>query len=359
MLERYRTLGAMAALPEFTVEDLTRFSGVKPATVRTVLARESRRLERLDRTAGDGPGGRFYRYRLVDGEREAVLAELRDVEKTGQLAQLPADDGSNTASEDEIPAALLAGEHVLLYQLPAEENPERWAELFELAQVSISDGTDHGAMLAPGRLTPAAHVHARAAQLLLDLALLEQTAREDLVASPVIGGLYRELASVAAEAGEVGDHGLQQALQVRLRAKRVQQATPSETAEILIVVPDGIDAWTARDPVADMLRRIGVEYDSVRLADFVRLGPAQVRAARLRESIYLLAIPSAAATDEYRWRAPIQQFAQACGQGTAGLVVSAQFSPALNQEVHARGLRYVVTDGLDPSGLRGALLRGA
>ena len=54
MLERYRVLGAMLALGEFTVSELVAMSDVQGPTVRTILRRESHYIEEV----GTVPTGR-------------------------------------------------------------------------------------------------------------------------------------------------------------------------------------------------------------------------------------------------------------------------------------------------------------
>ena len=72
MLERYRVLGAVLALDEFTVAELARFSGVKETTVRTVLSRNQQFVQQTGRRASKRRGAQPLSYRLRPETRDGL-----------------------------------------------------------------------------------------------------------------------------------------------------------------------------------------------------------------------------------------------------------------------------------------------
>jgi hypothetical protein len=129
MLNRYRILNAILALREFTVADLAHYSGTKENTVRTVLARESRFVERVG-TRGQGRrGGQPVQYQLRTDAEHELVGILREVDNFG--ADLPPLT-PNCSEADPVMLSLIAAEDVLLRQLPTA-GPEDRAELLNLA----------------------------------------------------------------------------------------------------------------------------------------------------------------------------------------------------------------------------------
>jgi len=127
MLGRYRVLNAILALREFTVADLARYSGVKDNTVRTVLGRDSRFVERDGTQAQRRRGGQPIQYRLRPDTENDLVAILRELEGFGaNLPPLIADQ------EDPVMLSLIAAEDILIRQLP-QACPTDRAELVDLA----------------------------------------------------------------------------------------------------------------------------------------------------------------------------------------------------------------------------------
>jgi len=163
MLSRYRVLNAILALREFTVTDLAHYSGVKANTVRTVLGRDSRFVERDGPRAHGRRGGQPIQYRLCADAEEDLVGILRELEGVGaNLPPLVADQ------EDPIMLSLVAAEDILLRQLPQAPTADR-AGLVDLATadyetVEFLVDTDHGE----------AATHLRVVDLLLHLAEIEQ-----------------------------------------------------------------------------------------------------------------------------------------------------------------------------------------
>ena len=112
MIERYKVLGAMLALGDFTVPELAQYSGVRPQTVRTVVTRERRNLKPLGKEARAGRGGRFKRFQV-------------------QLAQVEVPQQS--PESEPVPLAILAAEDMLIRRFPEAGEREERKRLLNLA----------------------------------------------------------------------------------------------------------------------------------------------------------------------------------------------------------------------------------
>jgi hypothetical protein len=137
MLERYRTLGAMLALREFTVADLALYSGVKESTVRTILARESQYVQRTLAVPSGKPGGQPLAYKLRSNAEQNLTEVLRELEAIG--AKPPVADRSTGDGAGSPPAALIAAEDILLRQLPQCRTQAERDQLVELAAADYED----------------------------------------------------------------------------------------------------------------------------------------------------------------------------------------------------------------------------
>lgn len=87
MLEAYRVLSAMVALPRFTVADLTRLSEVSAATVQTVIQRNRKLLERLGTREAVGRGRPAVEYRLRQEGLGEIARQLRACRRALTLTQ--------------------------------------------------------------------------------------------------------------------------------------------------------------------------------------------------------------------------------------------------------------------------------
>jgi hypothetical protein len=166
MLHRYRVLSAILALREFTVADIAHYSATKDATVRTVLSREARYVERAGYAEHGRRGGQAIRYRLCPDTEHELRAILRDLESIGTDRSASAVD----EDADSVILSLTAAEDLLLRQLPAASVAER-ARLLELAL------TDFGMVLpliAQDQRDPM--THRAVVELLIGLAEVEQEA---------------------------------------------------------------------------------------------------------------------------------------------------------------------------------------
>lgn len=161
MRERYRTLGAILALGDFSVAEIAALAQVGESTVRTVLRREGDYVERVGPQRTGRRGGRPVRWRLRPEARESIRAILRELENLGAGSWL--DDSSAPASPE---AAVLAAEDVLLRLAPVARDSDERAELIKLAraQVETAEGT-----IMPEQETASIYDHLRVVRLLLDL----------------------------------------------------------------------------------------------------------------------------------------------------------------------------------------------
>jgi phosphoglucosamine mutase len=166
MLERYRTLGAMLALGEFSVPDIAALAQVGESTVRTVLRREARYVEKVGAQRTGRRGGQPIRWRLRPEARESIREILEKLEGLGAGPWLD-------ASEPDSPtAAVLAAEHVVLRLIPKATDSAERTGLIELARTQVE--TVKAAVTQPGA---ASHIsdHLRVVSLLLDLEEMEQS----------------------------------------------------------------------------------------------------------------------------------------------------------------------------------------
>jgi len=159
--ERYRTLGAILALGDFSVAEVAALARVGESTVRTVLHREDDYVEKVGTQRTGRRGGQPIRWRLRPEAQESILAILQDLEILGAGSWL--DDPSGPASPK---AAVLAAEDVLLRRAPDARDPDERAELIEIARIHVET--------AEGTITPpqeAGYIsdHLRIVRLLLEL----------------------------------------------------------------------------------------------------------------------------------------------------------------------------------------------
>jgi len=135
MTERYKVLGAMLALGDFTVPELVQYSGVNQQTVRTVLVRERRSLKALGAEKGGGRGGRFKRFQVRPEQIEEIRQELNELYRSlAPIRPALAVGVEQSQDRDSVPVAILAAEDTLLRRFPeAQEIAER-KRLLKLAE---------------------------------------------------------------------------------------------------------------------------------------------------------------------------------------------------------------------------------
>ena len=213
MLERYRTLGAVLALGEFSVPELAHLAGVRESSVRTILRRESDYVEQIGRQATGRPGGKPIRWRLRPAARERLRALLHDLERLGSGPWLDErlDDGPG------VPASILAAEDVLLRLVPAAATPAERAELVKLAETQLDTASASFATMLEGPLDDSDREsgrHRHVVELLIGLARAELT-----VGQPEQWPMMetRELLmDLLLAAGLSGDRSLADAVKIRV-----------------------------------------------------------------------------------------------------------------------------------------------
>ncbi len=120
----------MAALDDFTVPELARFSEAKERTVRSVLERHANLYEEVGKERTGRRGGSYIRYRLTDAGDDAVRKLLGELERRAEIIAM---DGSS----DQLPDELIAAEHTVLTEIPAAGGEDERARLLALARSSL------------------------------------------------------------------------------------------------------------------------------------------------------------------------------------------------------------------------------
>ena len=133
MIERYKTLGGVLALDEFSVAELAELSGVRESTVRTILRREGAFVEQVGTQSTGRRGGQPLRWRLRPAAREQLRAQLRELEQLGVGPWLT----DQHESDDAPRAGIIAAEDVLLRLASTEVEPAKRTELVKLAEAHL------------------------------------------------------------------------------------------------------------------------------------------------------------------------------------------------------------------------------
>jgi exopolysaccharide biosynthesis polyprenyl glycosylphosphotransferase len=175
MLERYKTLGGVLALGEFSVAELAELSGVREPTVRTILRREGTFVEQIGTRSTGRRGGQPVRWRVRPAARERLRAQLRELERLGVGPWL-----ADQPDHDDAPrAGIIAAEDVLLRLAGTDVEPVERTELVKLAEAHL-DAADASLAASDGALPGTAHRQLdrdrRVVELLLTLEQAEQDA---------------------------------------------------------------------------------------------------------------------------------------------------------------------------------------
>jgi phosphoglucosamine mutase len=225
--ERYRTLGAMLALGDFSVAEIAALAQVGKSTVRTVLRRENDYVERVGPQHTGRRGGQPVRWRLRSGAREAIRATLLELENLGAGSWL-----DDPAAPESPKAAVLAAEDVLLRLAPMASDVNERAELIKLAraQVETAEGT-----LTPQQETVSISDHLRVVRLLLDL----EEEMEQSITRPQSAGVLEQSITRPESAG-VQERVWQVSHDLLLAAGRTQDMRLGDAVRRLI--PDSLYA---------------------------------------------------------------------------------------------------------------------
>jgi len=204
----------MLALGEFSVSDLAALSEVRKATVRTVLRRERQYVEEVGIMPTGRRGGQPVRWRLRPETREHLRAQLEELERLGVGPWI----GQHQDASHALPAGLIAAEHVLLRLTPAISDPVERAGLIKLARTQIDASDACGSVVSASTAQAVGQqvaIHRRIAELLLDLAELEQLADRSIL-SGVAPRARRTLIDLLLAAGKADEELLTDAITNRL-----------------------------------------------------------------------------------------------------------------------------------------------
>jgi tetratricopeptide (TPR) repeat protein len=137
MTERYKVLGAMITLGEFTVEELAKRTNVKPNTINTVLTRERPRLEEIGYEETGRRGGQPKKYHIRPDQLYALQAELENLYLS---LPAPVPPRHQLQAVAEMPLALLTAEDTWLRRYSKADSLEEKQRLFKLASMDYQKG---------------------------------------------------------------------------------------------------------------------------------------------------------------------------------------------------------------------------
>jgi hypothetical protein len=208
--ERYKVLGAVLALKEFTVADLATFSGVKATTVRTVLSREPNLVVEVGKQETGLKGGQYTRHRVREEALQELRAELHELyRQIGSYVDSPASEKeTNKGSKYSPPMAMLAAEEALLRRFPKMAEREQKIQLIDFVRTVRAKLSLQANELPQEASDLGEHrdFHLSALQALIDLASVETICAEkpQLTAYPVrrLRSLFFSLAQWGSRLGE-------------------------------------------------------------------------------------------------------------------------------------------------------------
>jgi len=382
MLERYRTLGAMLALREFTVADLARYSGVKQATVRTILARDSQYVVRRPVVSTGKSGGQPLTYSLRLEAVQNLVELLRTLEAVGARPPVAgsseSDDGWNGSA---VPASLVAAEDALLRQLPLVCT---LAERNQILRVAATDFETARLTVQNPEREVAAHFEvvdfmlrlSRAEQDILSSAMIAEEKAEALSFFEVPFGspeneeklseLRRDLHRVLTEMPELQDRRLLPDLFDRVGTspfaqvlRQVPGASEINSApHVLLCDAGGPGTAYISDFVTDVLRRQEVPF-SIVSPTFWEKAPESDWDSRqsgiaYASSPFTAILMTVRAGDAFG----LDAVSHACGmygQLRKFVVLCNHFDSDLYNRVNSLQGRYLSFQGLEENGLLGAL----
>lgn len=225
--KQYRVLGAMAALGNFTVPELGRFSEVSERTVRSVLERNADLYESLGKEATGRRGGSYIRYRMTNGGDESVRDLLRQMESTAVIV------GTGDIS-DALPDELIAAEHAVLTEIPAADSQDERERLLAIVCNSL-ESMQHDAQSKPVPTSFAGRL--RVLSFLVRLTERELGLR-DAAEPSAVAELLDELVKIGLSYPPV-DSDLVAEVQRRLQESPLSPARRSSAGMVLVSGSDG------------------------------------------------------------------------------------------------------------------------
>lgn len=125
-LDRFKVLGAAVEFPEFTVRDLSAYTGVALDYVHKLISdRERECFEEVGPAASSGRGRPPMRWRVVPNRLDALRAAL--VELNTELSACAAPRAV------ESPAEVFAAEHTIMYEMEGARTVEEKTALLQMA----------------------------------------------------------------------------------------------------------------------------------------------------------------------------------------------------------------------------------
>ena len=394
MFERYRVLGAMLALKEFTAEDLATRADVSRATVRTVIHRQQSDLEVIGVLETGRRGGQPRRYHLKQESVGALMAELRSAENeiSAKSARFASPGGFNTDAEvqglpsplEALPAEVELARDILLDEVPGLPPGEdrRWR--VALAQTAIQ-GASHVLQQSPN-----ADDRSRGEwvlsffDFLADLALTEDAlyvdAPEDVLNSMKTAASDLKML-LATDDDLLSDwvRSLRERVIESPTAKVLLEAAPeimngmtgeTDWRSKLVVLLDAVGEASpaATNWLEDLLQKYKVDvrrltYDVVDEQPHLTTDSDATRTPFFQTAeedatptgfnpVFVYEVNS---TDPLYAREAIKHVSSLSSGVGEFFVVSDQFDPILNNEVNSRSGHFLPTQGLTDRGVLGAL----
>ncbi len=386
MLARYRTLGAVLALREFTVADLARYSGVRESTVRTIMGRESRYVKRAGARSTGRPGGQPVVYELRSEAERELTELLRQLEGIG--ARSPVVDGRATKDFAPLPTALIAAEDTLLRQISRARDPQECNQLVMLATADYQSA--QRAAKDPEREVAA---HLEVVAVLLRLARAELSISQGelsdttapfpyakiLMASDdyagKLSGLRDDLRRLLADMPELQDKRLLPDLFHRLGTSPLGSALfgslSTSDADLYphVLLFDMAESDRARPGdsdvgkfVRDILLRERIPFSPVTasrgrevLPTLLRHDPGASAARVIPDISPLTAFLMTVRANDTQGRKAVEQLCEIYGQLRKCVVVGDRYDAHMSNQVNSLQGRYLSVHGLQPQGLLGAL----
>src|SRR5882672_6512477 len=197
MNERFKVLGAMLALREFTAVDLAEFSGVNVNTVRVVLGREKWAWEETGRRSSGQRGGQFIQYRVKSAQFPALEKTIDGLLSEAKSIAFRMESTSGAAGtarvEDTVPVLLLAAEDALGRRFPEAATLQDRVHLLSLSEIAASK---YGEICPAGS---ASRAHLAALEILREICLAELAQETGSAIGPVVFSVLREQILSAAD----------------------------------------------------------------------------------------------------------------------------------------------------------------
>ena len=342
MLERYRTLGAMAALREFTVADLARFSEVKPGTVRTVVQRNKHLLEERGKETTGSRGGSFVRYRLAPGAEAELIGELKEIERVGAIRE-----AKHEEEAEGLPTELIAAEYTVLTEFPATDDPDQRRRLLELARTSLDDVMTDAK--SGGSWGPEVEAHRRILDFLIRLSEKELAAKDDTEANRPLAELFKEFVWLSLST-QLTDERIIEQVHDRLLDSPLN---PSRSLKIdkVVMVRDTEQKDNRETRRVEETLELAIPSGLIESAPLSAL-PRLIEQFSPAQTLYVLLLNVATRS---KWSRALSEIHAAARAGDELVVFSDRFEPTLANEVHELRGDYVTVEGLSRDGIVGAI----